>query len=150
MSRASPVKAILWSSVTYVTQPSVCPGVSNTVRYWTELWQDNDKTIGTSHLTHSDKQQSLTIFYQQQKTTWWISEWVCVMFSVHVFRKWCDLPLRAECPLRLRCVWRWRSSAQTHSSSAVPSQWCDPHDSECLLTENTQTHHHHHTLKLTA
>lgn len=32
ISRASPVKTMLWSSTTSDTQPSVCPGVSSTVR----------------------------------------------------------------------------------------------------------------------
>lgn len=32
ISRASPVKTMLWLSTTRDTQPSVCPGVSNTVR----------------------------------------------------------------------------------------------------------------------
>lgn len=34
MSRASPVKAMLWSPDTSDMQPSVCPGVSLTVRYY--------------------------------------------------------------------------------------------------------------------
>lgn len=34
ISRASPVKAMLWSSSTRVAHPSVCPGVVLTVRCW--------------------------------------------------------------------------------------------------------------------
>lgn len=127
ISRASPVKTMLWSSTTSDTQPSVCPGVSSTVR--------NYRRKGTSPKTQKCLRLS---FLKRHNTVNNMNEMSNLCF-IRVSRRRSYRSLTEGYLQSLHWIWRWHSSAPPVFSSSTLCWWCGQHGSECWLSRREKS-----------
>lgn len=121
ISRASPVKTMLWSSTTSDTQPSVCPGVSSTVR--------NYRGKGTSPALR----KCFNFFFLERNTINNMNDMMNLCF-LHVSQKWSYRSPIGGYLQSLHWIWRWHSSAPPAFSSSTLCWWCGQHGSGCWLS----------------
>lgn len=121
ISKASPVKTMLRSFITSDTQPSVCPGVSNTVKNY--------------------RGNRFKLFVN------FVNVWYTETNSMHEMRNLFILRVsqRLSCHsptggyLQSLCwIWRWRSSAPPALSSSTLCWWCGQRGSGCWLSQGKQ------------
>lgn len=127
ISRASPVKTMLWSSTTSDTQPSVCPGVSSTVR--------NYRGKGTSPAN----QTFLNLFFLERHTTIINMNEIMNLCFLHVSQKWSYHSLTGGYLQSLHWIWRWHSSAPPVFFSSTLCWWCGQHGSGCWLSQREKS-----------
>lgn len=146
MSRASPVKTMLWSSNTSDTHPSVWPGVSLTIRRCSEEQTEfNTRHVKNilSSIFNSDSERGADpkCICGLNWQVWHIFslKWrthgltLSNVFILHVSQRWSCPPLSGGYLQMPRWMWRLRSSAQLLFSSSTQCLWCGLHGSGCLL-----------------